>query len=70
MLLTGFADLVYKRGAAAGAPAHQFLMVQTWVFFPTVAAYALLSGRCAGRRVAVGHVRRRVHAPRRLSLRA
>jgi len=44
MLLTGFADLVYKRGAAAGAPAHQFLMVQTWVFFPTVAAYALLSG--------------------------
>jgi len=44
MLLIGFADLVYKRGAAAGAPAHQFLMVQTWVFLPTVAAYALLSG--------------------------
>src|SRR5262245_12954251 len=44
MLLTGFADLAYKRGAAGGAPAHQFLMVQTWVFFPTVAAYALLSG--------------------------
>src|SRR5262245_10918065 len=44
MLLTGFADLVYKRGAAAGAPAHQFLMVQTWVFFPTVVAYAALTG--------------------------
>jgi len=44
MLLTGLADLVYKRGAAAGAPAHQFLMVQTWVFLPTVAAYAFLSG--------------------------
>ena len=44
MLLIGCADLVYKRGATAGAPAHQFLMVQTWVFFPTVTAYALLSG--------------------------
>ena len=44
MLLIGCADVVYKRGAAAGAPAHQFLMVQTWVFFPTVTAYALISG--------------------------
>ena len=44
MLLFGLGDLVYKRGAAAGAPAHQFLMVQTWVFLPTVIAYALLSG--------------------------
>jgi drug/metabolite transporter (DMT)-like permease len=44
MLLIGLADLVYKRGAAAGAPAHQFLMVQTWVFFPTAAAYAWFSG--------------------------
>ena len=44
MLLFGLGDLVYKRGAAAGAPAHQFLMVQTWFFLPTVIAYALLSG--------------------------
>src|SRR5260221_10462888 len=44
MLLFGLGDLIYKRGAAAGAPAHQFLMVQTWVFLPTVIAYALLSG--------------------------
>jgi drug/metabolite transporter (DMT)-like permease len=32
MLLYGLADFVYKRGAAAGAQAHQFLMVQTWFF--------------------------------------
>jgi len=44
MLLYGVADLVYKRGAAAGAAPHQFLMVQTWVFFPTVTAYSLLTG--------------------------
>jgi drug/metabolite transporter (DMT)-like permease len=44
MLLFGLGDLIYKRGAAAGAPAHQFLMVQTWVFLPTVVLYATLSG--------------------------
>jgi drug/metabolite transporter (DMT)-like permease len=44
MLLFGLGDLVYKRGAAAGAQAHHFLMVQTWVFLPTVIAYALLTG--------------------------
>src|SRR5258706_16210934 len=44
MLLFGLGDLVYKRGAAAGAPAHQFLMVQTWVFLPTVIVYALVTG--------------------------
>lgn len=32
LLLYGFADFVYKRGAAAGALPHQFLMVQTWFF--------------------------------------
>jgi drug/metabolite transporter (DMT)-like permease len=44
MLCFGLGDLVYKRGAAAGARAHQFLMVQTWVFLPTVVAYALATG--------------------------
>ena len=44
MLLYGVADLVYKRGAAAGAAPHRFLMVQTWVFFPTVVAYSWFTG--------------------------
>jgi drug/metabolite transporter (DMT)-like permease len=44
MLCFGLADLVYKRGAAAGAQAHNFLMVQSWVFTPLVLAYALASG--------------------------
>ncbi|HUJ87592.1 MAG TPA: DMT family transporter [Burkholderiales bacterium] len=47
MLLFGIGDLIYKRGAAAGAPPHQFLMVQSWVFLPTVAAYGLLTGSLA-----------------------
>lgn len=44
MLLFGIGDLVYKRGAAAGAQAHHFLMVQSWVFAPTVALYGLFTG--------------------------
>ena len=44
MLLFGIGDLAYKRGAAAGAPAHQFLMVQTWLFLPSVTLYAVLTG--------------------------
>lgn len=44
MLLFGLGDLVYKRGAAAGAPAHQFLMVQSWLFGPSVLAYAYFTG--------------------------
>jgi drug/metabolite transporter (DMT)-like permease len=44
MLLFGVGDLIYKRGAAAGALPHQFLMVQSWVFLPTVAAYGALTG--------------------------
>jgi drug/metabolite transporter (DMT)-like permease len=44
MLLFGVGDLIYKRGAAAGALPHQFLMVQSWVFLPTVTGYALLTG--------------------------
>ena len=44
MLLFGVGDLVYKRAAAAGAQPHQFLMVQAWVFGPSVTLYALATG--------------------------
>jgi uncharacterized membrane protein len=44
MLLFGIGDLVYKRGAAAGAPPHHLQMVQSWVFLPTVALYGLFTG--------------------------
>ena len=44
MLLYGVADFVYKRGAAAGAPPHQFLMVQTWFFSSLALLYGLVSG--------------------------
>jgi drug/metabolite transporter (DMT)-like permease len=44
MLCFGLGDLVYKRGAAAGAQPHHFLMVQSCVFGPTVVLYALLTG--------------------------
>src|SRR5258708_4697345 len=44
MLFFGLGDLVYKRGAAAGAQPHHFLMVQAWVFAPSVVLYALLTG--------------------------
>jgi drug/metabolite transporter (DMT)-like permease len=44
MLFFGLGDLVYKRGAAAGAEPHHLLMVQSWVFMPTVALYGLFTG--------------------------
>jgi len=44
MLLFGVGDLVYKRGAAAGALPHHFLMVQSWVFSVCVTLYALATG--------------------------
>ncbi len=44
MLFFGIGDLVYKRGTAAGAPPHHLLMVQSWVFMPTVVLYALFTG--------------------------
>lgn len=44
LLFFGIGDLVYKRGAAAGAQPHHFLMVQSWVFLPTVTVYGLLTG--------------------------
>jgi drug/metabolite transporter (DMT)-like permease len=47
LLLYGLADFVYKRGAAAGAPPHQFLMVQTWFFSSLALVYGLVSGTLA-----------------------
>jgi uncharacterized membrane protein len=47
MILFGIGDLIYKRGAAAGAPPHQFMMVQSWVFMPTVVLYGLFTGSLA-----------------------
>ena len=42
MLCYGAADLVYKRAAAAGINAPQFLMMQAWVFAPVMLGYALV----------------------------
>ena len=47
LLLYGLADFVYKRGAAAGAQPHQFLMVQTWFFSSLALAWGLVSGTLA-----------------------
>src|SRR5262245_22807156 len=47
LLLYGIADFVYKRGAAAGALPHQFLMVQTWFFTSLAFLYGLASGTLA-----------------------
>jgi drug/metabolite transporter (DMT)-like permease len=47
MLLYGVADFVYKRGAAAGAEPHQFLMVQTWFFSSLAILYGFFSGGLA-----------------------
>jgi transporter family protein len=44
MIFLGLADLVYKRGAAAGVQAHQFLMVQAWCFAPAITLYGLITG--------------------------
>ena len=47
MVCFGLADFVYKRAAAAGVPAHRFLMLQAWFFAPTVFLYGILSGTLA-----------------------
>lgn len=44
MLCFGIGDLIYKRSAAAGAQPHHLLMVQSWVFLPTVTLYGLITG--------------------------
>ena len=47
MPLYGVADFVYKRGSAAGAEPHQFLMVQTWFFSSFAILYGFFSGALA-----------------------
>ena len=47
LVLYGVGDFVYKRGAAAGAEPHHFLMVQTWFFTPCALLYGLASGTLA-----------------------
>ncbi len=47
LLLYGLADLVYKRGAAAGSPPHRFFMVQTWFFSSLALLYGFVSGTLA-----------------------
>ncbi len=45
MLCNGLGDLIYKRAAAAGVPAHHFMMTQAWVFCPLVVVYAWITGK-------------------------
>ncbi len=44
MLCFGVSDLIYKRGAATGFSAREFLMSQAWIFCPGVTLYAWLTG--------------------------
>ncbi len=44
MLCFGVGDLIYKRAAAAGAAAGEFVMLQSWVFVPGITLYAWLTG--------------------------
>lgn len=44
MFFFGVGDLIYKRGAAAGAQAHHFLMVQSSVFTPAILLYGIVTG--------------------------
>ncbi|MFN0160319.1 MAG: EamA family transporter [Burkholderiales bacterium] len=40
MLCFGLGDFIYKRAAVAGAPAHQFMMVQSSLYLVVVAVFA------------------------------
>jgi drug/metabolite transporter (DMT)-like permease len=43
MLCFGFSDLVYKRAAARGVPAHHLMMVQSWLYGFLVLIYGLIT---------------------------
>lgn len=44
MFCFGLSDLIYKRGAAAGIKAGEFLLLQAWIFCPGITVYAWLTG--------------------------
>ncbi|HEX5508336.1 MAG TPA: EamA family transporter [Pseudolabrys sp.] len=44
MLCFGAGDLIYKRAAAAGAESALFIMLQSWVYCPSITLYAWLTG--------------------------
>jgi len=44
MLCFGIGDLIYKRAAAAGIAAGEFIMLQAWTFCPGITLYAWLTG--------------------------
>ena len=44
MVCFGASDLIYKRAAMRGVDGRQFAMLQSWVFVPSVTAYAWLTG--------------------------
>src|SRR3984885_3930640 len=44
MACFGVSDIIYKRGAADGIKAGDFLMAQAWIFCPGVTLFAWLSG--------------------------
>jgi drug/metabolite transporter (DMT)-like permease len=43
MLCFAIGDLIYKRGGAAGVLPHHLLMVQSWVFLPSVAFFGFVT---------------------------
>jgi drug/metabolite transporter (DMT)-like permease len=43
MVCFGLSDLVYKRAAGAGVPAHQLMMVQSWLYGTLVVIYGLIT---------------------------
>jgi drug/metabolite transporter (DMT)-like permease len=43
MFFFGIGDLIYKRGSTAGARPHHFLMVQSWIFLPSVVLYGFVT---------------------------
>lgn len=44
MLCFGVSDILYKRAAATGVGSAQFVMLQAWVFAPTINIYAWATG--------------------------
>ena len=49
MVCLGLADVVYKRGGAAGVAAHHFLTAQAWCFTPSILLYGLATGTLEAR---------------------